>query len=58
MELGSVTVRITQLRLDVHLQHGQTRKRDDKEVAKRLASLKRNPPLKSITILTWQDEGT
>ena len=40
MERGSVRVLITHLRFDVHLQHGQTSKRDDKEVAKRLASLK------------------
>ena len=57
MECGSVRVRITQLRFDVHLQHGHTRKCDDKEVAKRLASLKQNPPLKLITILALQDEG-
>ena len=58
MERGLVRVRVTQLRFDVHLQHGQTRKRDDKEVAKQLASLKQNPLLKLITIVAWQDEGT
>ena len=58
MECGSVRVRITQLRFDLHLQHRQTRKRDDKEVAKQLASSKQNLPLKLITILAWQDEGT
>ena len=58
MERGSVRVLITQLRFDVQLQHGQTRKRDDKEVAKRLASLKHNPPLTLIIIVPWQDDGT
>ena len=58
MERGSVRVRITQLRFDVHLQHGQARKSDDKEVVKRLASLKQNPPTKLVAILAWQDEGT
>ena len=58
MERGSVRVRIAQLQFDVHLQHGQTRKGDGNEVAKRLAPLKQNPPLKLITILAWQDEGT
>ena len=58
MERGSVRVRITQPRFDVHLQHGQMRKRDDKAVAKWLASLKQNAPPKLITILAWQEEGT
>ena len=51
MECGSVKVRITQLQFDVHLQHGQTRKRHVKEVTKRVASLKQNPPPKLIDIL-------
>ena len=59
MERGSVRVWITQLYFDVPLQHGQTRKprkRDDKEVANRLMSLKHN--LQLITIRAWQDERT
>ena len=56
MEPRSVGMRIVQLRFDVHLQ--RTRKRDDKEVAKRLALLKQNPLLKLITMVACRDEGT